>query len=205
MSKLFKSKRLSSKQSKAKSETAKSSKTSVKTKINNRIGHWNFKKISRYAFVFGSVILLATTYIWYSRLYMTPERRFWIAINNSMSTPSVVRTLTQGGSGNEVVQKYRFNFAPQRVVENKVIYTEKSAVTDTSVTTEGVIFPTEQFLRYTAFTNSRKDNEKNSNIDAVLGKWAIQNTDNEDDAKMNYLSEQVSLVIFGNYSAGSRI
>jgi len=204
MSKLSKPKRLFSRRSKTKSDVVKSSKTTVKTKLYNRIGHWNFKKIARYAFAFGMVIFLVTSYFWYTRLYMTPERRFWTALNNSMSTPSVVRTLTQGGSGNQVVQDYRFNFAPQRVVENRVIYTEKSSVTDTSVTTEGVIFPTEQYLRYTSFTNSRTDNGINSNIDSVLGKWAVQSSDNVEDAKLNYLSEQVSLIIIGNYSADFR-
>jgi hypothetical protein len=135
---------------------------------------------------------------------MTPERRFWIAVNNSMATPSVVRTLTQGGSGNQVVQQYRFNFAPQRVVQNKVVYTEKSATTDTSVTTEGVIFPNEQFLRYTDFTNSRSDNQDTANIDEVIGAWAIQGSEDEEQARLNYLSEQVSLVIFGNYGATFR-
>lgn len=204
MTKLFKSKKLFSRQSGAKSATSSSSKTSVKTKIYNRIGHWNFRKIARYSFAFGMVILLITSYFWYTRLYMTPERRFWAALDNSMSTSSVVRTLTQGGSGNEVVQDYRFHFAPQRVVENRVIYTEKSSTTDTSVTTEGVIFPEEQFLRYTAFTNSRTDDEQNSNIDAVLGKWAVQSSENPEEAKLNYLSEQVSLVIIGNYSSAFR-
>jgi len=204
MSKLSKPKRLFSRRSKTKSDVVKSSKTTVKTKLYNRIGHWNFKKIARYAFAFGMVIFLVTSYFWYTRLYMTPERRFWTALNNSMSTPSVVRTLTQGGSGNQVVQDYRFNFAPQRVVENRVIYTEKSSVTDTSVTTEGVIFPTEQYLRYTSFTNSRTDNGINSNIDSVLGKWAVQSSDNAEDAELNYLSEQVSLIIIGNYSADFR-
>jgi hypothetical protein len=121
-----------------------------------------------------------------------------------MATPSVVRTLTQGGTGNQVVQQYRFHFAPQRVVQNKVVYTEKSATTDTSVTTEGIVFPTEQFLRYTEFTNSRSDGESNANIDEVLGKWAVDVAEDEEEAKLNYLSEQVSLVIFGNYGANIR-
>jgi len=204
MSKLFESKRVFSKKSKFKADKPKSANNSTKTKIHNRIGHWNFKKITRYAVVFGAVILIATSYLWYTRMYMNPERRFWTALNNSMATPSVVRTLTQGGSGNQVVQDYRFHFAPQRLVENKVVYTEKSASTDTSVSTEGVIFPTEQFLRYTAFSDTRADAEKSQNIDSVLGKWASQTSQNTDEARLNYLSEQVSLVIFGNYNSNFR-
>jgi hypothetical protein len=204
MSKLFSSRRKSSGIKTSKVETVKKSKNSIKSKLSNRTSHWNYAKITRYFVGFGVVIALVTSYFWYSQLYMTPERRFWLAINNSMATPSVVRTLTQGGSGNQVVQDYRFNFAPQRVVQNRVVYTEKSATTDTTVTTEGIIYPTEQFLRYTEFTNSRTDSEDIADIDEVLGQWAVQEAEDTEEAKLNYLSEQVSLVIFGNYGANIR-
>jgi hypothetical protein len=200
MSKLFKSRGVKT----TKNKKEEKSFSSVKNKISNNTSHWNFRKITKYFLLFGVLIAVVTSYIWYTELYMTPERRFWSAINNSMATPSVIRTLTQGGSGNQVVQDYRFNFAPQRVVQNRVVYTEKSATTDTSVTTEGIIYPTEQFLRYTDFTNSRTDNENEANIDEVLGAWAVQESEDEEQAKLNYLSEQVSLVIFGNYGASFR-
>jgi hypothetical protein len=204
MSKLFTSRRKSSKNSSKQLNELTSKKTNLKTKIINRTSHWNFNKITKYFLALGVIFALVTSYFWYSQLYMTPERRFWLAINNSMATPSVVRTLTEGGSGNQVVQDYRFNFSPQRVVQNRVVYTEKSATTDTSVTTEGIVYPTEQFLRYTDFTNSRTDNVETTNIDAVLGQWAIQEADDTEQAQLNYLSEQVSLVIFGNYGSAVR-
>lgn len=204
MSKLFSKRRKTSNKSTRKSDKTKKPKIGLKQSVINRTSHWNFAKITRYFVAFGVVVAIVTSYFWYSQLYMTPERRFWIAINNSMSTSSVVRTLTQGGTGNQVVQDYRFHFAPQRVVENKVVYVEKSATTNTSVTTEGIIYPTDQYLRYTEFTNSRSDSVDNANIDSVLGQWAIQETPDPEEAKLNYLSEQVSLVIFGNYGANIR-
>jgi hypothetical protein len=200
MSKLFQSRGKKVKKSGSKSK----SNVSFKTKLNNVTATWNFRKITKYFVIFGVIIAVITSYFWYTNLYMTPERRFWIAVNNSMATPSVVRTLTQGGSGNQVTQDYRFNFAPQRVVENQVVYTERSALTDTSVTTEGVIYPTVQYLRYTDFTNSRSDNQDTANIDEVLGAWAVQESEDEEQARLNYLSEQVSLVMFGNYEASFR-
>lgn len=148
--------------------------------------------------------MLVTSYFWYSRVFMNPERRFWTAINNSMATSSVMRTLTEGGSGNQVVQDYRFNFAPQRSVQNRVVYTEKSATTDTRVVTEGIIFPNEQFLRYTEFYNARSDGTSLGSLDPVLNQWALQVSEDEEESNINYLSEQVSLVIFGNYGANIR-
>ena len=56
------------------------------------------------------LIGLAGGYLWYSRLYLTNERRFWMAIENSMATQSVTRTLISGGSGNKVTQTQQFFF-----------------------------------------------------------------------------------------------
>ena len=172
--------------------------------ILNRVEHWNLRKITRYLILISLIIGLGALYFWYSRLYMTNERRFWLAIENSMSTPSVVRTLSEGGSGNQATQDFRFHFAPQRVIENNVVFTEKSATVDTSVETEGIIYPGEQYLRYTDFT-TRENGVEGSNIDAFLGKWAKQvSTSSEDDDRLNYLSEQVTLAVFGNYNAKFR-
>jgi hypothetical protein len=204
MSKLFSFGRNSSIDKTTKQDTRKKPKKTLRSMLINRTSHWNFAKLTRYFLMLSVILAIFTSYLWYTQLYITPERRFWAAINNSMATPSVVRTLTQGGSGNQLVQEYRFNFAPQRVVQNRVIYTEKSATTDTSVTTEGIVFPTEEFLRYTDFSNSRSDNGENADIDEVLGRWAVQVAEDEEEAKLNYLSEQISLVIFGNYRAEIR-
>jgi len=165
--------------------------------------NWNFRKLTKFFIVFGILIALVTSYFWYSQLYMTPERRFWTAINNSMATPSVVRTLTEGGTGNLVVQDFRFHYGPQKVVENKVVYTEKSAVTDTSVETQGIVYPDTQYLRYTQFSDSRNGGQ-GSNIDDLIGDWAIQAAEDREEARISFLSEQVSLVIFGNFSADLR-
>lgn len=134
---------------------------------------------------------------------MTPERRFYAAIENGMAVPSVVRTLTQGGSGNQVVQSYRFHFAPQRLIENEVSYINRTATTDTAVTTEGVVYPDEQFLRYTDFY-SQSQGEEEVDIDELLGEWAVEASDDDGQSELNYLSEQVTLAVFGNFNADFR-
>lgn len=187
-----------------KSEPNKKKNYSLKQSFISKTAHWNYKKLSVFFVTFASLIAVGTLWMWYSNLYMTPERRFWAAIENSMATPSVVRTLSQGGSGNQVVQDYRFHFAPQRAVENVVNYSERSATVNTSIRTEGILFPTEQFLRYTEFTSQSADNESKVQIEELLGQWAREEAENEDEAKLNYLSEQVSVAIFGNFDASFR-
>jgi hypothetical protein len=204
MNKLSSLKKHFARKAKRTSDKNKKPKTSLKTKIVNRTSHWNFNRISKFFLLAGVLIFGVTAYFWYTRLYMTPERQFWTAINNSMSTPSVVRTLSQGGSGNQVVQNYRFNFAPQRVIENTVVYTERSAVADTKIVTEGVIYPSQQYLRYKEFSNNRADGEADLSIDGVVGKWATNEREDLEESQLEYLSEQVTLAIFGNYGASIR-
>lgn len=164
---------------------------------------WNLRKLTRYMLVIGVIMAVVVAWAWYTQLYLNKERRFWMAIENSMATPSVIRTLTDGGTGNQVVQSYRFHFAPQRVIENRVEFTQKSSTADTHVVTEGIIFPESQFLRYTDFINRSNDAEL-ANIDKLLGKWASQEAGAADQAQLNYLGEYVTLVIFGNFSPDKR-
>ncbi len=172
--------------------------------LTKQIEHWNLKKLSAYLVILGLAVGLVSAWFWYFNIYMSPERRFWSAINTSMATPSATRTLTEGGSGNEVVQKYRFHYAPEKLFENTVSYLERNATTNTTVKTEGIVYyPQDQYLRYTAF-DSRQDESTSVNIDSLLGKWAYQPSENEDEDNLNYQSELVTLAIFGNFDAKFR-
>lgn len=176
-------------------------------KLHKQIQTWNLKKLTIIFVVFGLVIGLISLNLWYSRVFITPEKRFWSALENSMSTPSVVRTLEQGGSGNRVVQDYRFHFSPQEVIENKVTFNDVSATSETFIETEGIVYPGEQYLRYTQFQNEVRG-EGSSNIDDLVGVWAFQEGqglgEDPEQSRITYLSEYVTLVIFGNFSASYR-
>lgn len=176
----------------------------AKQKFNSATASWNLAKLTKYFLIIAAVLLLVSAWLWYTRLYMTNERRFWSAIESSMSTPSVVRTLEQGGTGNKVVQQYRFHYAPQQVIENRVSFEQKSATVDTSVVTEGIIFPDDQYLRYVSFENNSPSGESVSDIDELLGVWARQESVDVEDSRLNYLSEYVTLVVFGNFPANVR-
>ena len=173
-----------------------------KSRLMSTLQQWNLEFLTKLFLIAGLSIGLVTSYFAYDRLYMTPERRFWIAIENSMTTNSVVRTLAQGASGNQVTQDYRFHYSPQRVIENRVELSERSATVDTQIVTEGIIFPDRQYLRYTSFDSQANGQE--ANIDSLLGTWASEPAENEEEAKLTYLSEQVTLVVFGNYGTSLR-
>jgi len=176
--------------------------------IGKKILSRNVRKLTTIMLIASIVIGLITSAFWYNRVFLDGERRFWNAINTSMSTPSVVRTLTQGGSGNQVVQDFRFHYAPQRVIENNVEFTTKSATEDLTVRTEGRVYPEEQYLRYTVFDNVDASGDPISNIDDLIGNWAFQEGQGPnvpaEDNRIAFLSEYVSLAVFGNYDAEYR-
>ena len=73
----------------------------------------NYKKLLRRTLTVAGIALVITGYIAYTRLYLTPERRFWMAISNNLSTPSVVRSTETGGTGNKSTELTRFVFGAQ--------------------------------------------------------------------------------------------
>lgn len=167
----------------------------------------DLKKVYRNVAILAVLIGLIGGYLWFSRMYMTNERRFWLAINNSMSTQSVTRTLSNGGTGNKVIQDQQFFFSPQVASRSHVFFTQKSATVDTTVETEGVAFPDSQYSRYTSFnTNQLKDDGTEPSLDDVLGKWegtVVEEAELET-AKQSYVSELVTLAVFGNFDANYR-
>lgn len=170
--------------------------------IENYTAGWDLKKLIKYMIILAIIFSIVGSYLWYGNMYMTNERRFWTAINNSMATQSVTRTLTSGGTGNTVVQDQQFHFAPQKVSRSHVSFIQKSATVDTAVETEGISFVDHQFSRYNTFrTNQLREDGSIPNLDSVLGKWEGNKVpeDQLEDARLNYVSELVTLAVFGNF------
>ena len=171
------------------------------------VSGWNLRNLAKAFVSIAVVFLLAGSYLWYTRLYLNNDRRFWMAIENSMATPSVTRTLNSGGTGNKVVQTQQFFCSPQMATRSHVSYEQKNAVVNTTVETEGLSFVGADYSRYTSFnTNQKKEDGSSPNLDSVLNKWeSSEYTDEElDNSRLNYISEHVSLVVFGNFDANTR-
>lgn len=178
-----------------------------KEKVNSRLTSWDLKKLTRNMVLLAIPFALVGSYFWYTRLYMDTERRLWVAINNSMATTSVTRTLTSGGTGNQVVQKQQFFFSPQTVSKSTVDFTQKTATVETNVATEGVAYLDRQYSRYTRFdTNQKKADGTTPSLVSLLGKWGNTVTSEEEkqSVKDAYVGEMISLVVFGNLDAQLR-
>jgi hypothetical protein len=167
----------------------------------------NLRKVALRLTALAVVLAIVSGVFWYKDIYMTDERRFWLAMDNSMATPSVVRTLTSGGTGNQVIQENRFFFSPDVLSQSRVEFSNRSATVETTVVTEGISTLDSQFSRYIQFeTNDPREDGTVPSLDEVLGKWAGQTApeEEEENARLNYVSELVTLAIFGNFDPAYR-
>lgn len=172
--------------------------------ISNRLLKWDLAKLTKRFVIVGIIAAMVGSYLWYNQLYLTNNRRFWMAIENSMSLPSVTRTIENGGSGNQVVQQLQLLFSPQMTSQNRVTFNQQGATEQTAVVTEGVSYLDAQYSRYTAFSTNQKDQQGNIlNLDPLLGKWegSIAPDQDKEQARLTYLSELITLVIFGNFDS----
>jgi hypothetical protein len=179
------------------------------SKIKIRRPLLNYKKIAIRASVLGVVLLVVSGYLAYTRLYLSKDRRFWIAIENSMSTQSYVREITAGGTGNRTVEKTRYTFGPQATIEKLTSVGAKSATTESNVVTQTVATPSAQFVSYVDITTSeKKPNGDAYNFDSVKGVWARQaeatTQEEADQLKQDFVQQHVTIVPFGNLSGVAR-
>jgi len=170
-----------------------------------RISGWDLSILIKIIMSLGLILALTSSYLWYSRLYMTDERIFWAAIENSMSTSSVTRTVNSGGSGNGLTQQHQLVFSPNPAIASKVTVANASATENISVVTEGRNFLDAQYSRYTELSIDR-NGQPSVGVGDLLNKWeSIESGDSDPETvRLNYLGELVTLVVFGNYDPDYR-
>ena len=187
----------------------KSSEDTQFTKIYKKMLSWDLPKLTKMFFVFGLALLVGTSYTWYNHLYIDDERRFWNAIENSLATKSVVRSLTEGGSGNEAIRSQQFAFSPHMAARSRVSVQERSATQQRTAITEGVSFIDSSYFRYVTYRESPEQVSEDGtpmNLDDILGQWegATFTGEEAEQARLAYMGELVSLVVFGNFDADYR-
>ena len=169
----------------------------------------NYKKLIRNLLICAVLLLAVSGYLEYTRVYLTPERRFWMAMENNLSVPSVVRTVQTGGTGNLSVEKTRLTFGAQAVQDKVSSVSLKNATADSNVTTETITTPTNQYVRYkTIRSNEKKEDGSSYDFSSVLNVWASQGlaTDeaSADDQRLTFEQPLITLAMFGNLKPEAR-
>lgn len=169
----------------------------------------NYKKLAIRMTVVAIVFFGISAYLSYTRMYLTKERRFWMAINNSLSTKSVVREVVSGGTGNKSIEKTRFNYGYDASIDKLSSISNKSAVAESKVVTRAITTPTAQYISYQdIYTSEKKQDGSAYNFDSIKGLWANQakatTPEEKDQLKLEFVQPHVTIVPFGNLMPAAR-
>ncbi|NBU33181.1 hypothetical protein EB118_08665 [bacterium] len=169
----------------------------------------NYKKLAIRLSIISVLLFFVSGYIAYNKLYLTNERRFWSAIDNSLATSSVVRSVESGGTGNKTVETTRFNFGTEATINRITSVGTKNATSESNVTTQNILTPTAQYVRYeNIFTSEKKASGGDYDFSSIKGVWAKQaeatSPEEADQLKLSYVQPQVTLAPFGNLRAVDR-
>lgn len=169
----------------------------------------NYKKLLYRMLVLAAIVLAIGGYFAYTRLYLTHERRFWMAINNNLSVPSVVRSTETGGTGNKSTEMTRFVFGAQAAQDKINSVGFKNATTESNVTTETITTPVTQYVRYNnIFSTEKKSDGSSYNFDSIKNVWAKEAVAKDADAlstqRLTFAQPLITLAPFGNLTAEAR-
>ena len=171
--------------------------------------NWNYKKLAVRISIIAALLLVTSSYVAYKRLYLTNERRFWIAMNNNLSTKSVVQTVESGGTGNKDIEKTRFNFGIEASIDKISTVSSKTATTLSNVSTRTITTPSAQYVSYLNIDTSEvKADGSSYDFSSVKGVWAkmtdAANNEEKDNLLLNYIQPHVTVLPFSNLDAGTR-
>ena len=153
------------------------------------------------------VIWIVGGSLWYTKVYMDKERRFWTAIENGLRTTSVTKEVSSTSASASQTQLSRMRLGPQAVVEGKTIVSQKGSDNTSTVITSNLVTPTEGFIRYDKIETSEKNSSGNAfDFSQVIGQWASQDgAEQEDGAHAQAFAESfIQLIPIGNLDTKAR-
>ena len=144
-------------------------------------------KRSTYAWVYigGSILILLSVVLWWTRVSVQPERVFWNTVENSLTNQGVTLTIHNTAEGTDDTQKIQYALGTSNTVH--ALRTVKQGAT--TVNTESVGDTKRSFTRYTDVSTAKKNTEGSApDLSKVIGVWAESST-----ADQSPLLQQVAL------------
>lgn len=122
-----------------------------------------------YLYVAGLLLLIVSGYLWWSRVYLAPERVFWTMLSNSLSTQGVTVETAQSSAQSSIKQLVQ--------VQTGTINRAHSLTTlkqgKTEVKTEIIGTKDADYTRYRSIKTDQKNAEgKPLNVSKVLNVWS---------------------------------
>jgi hypothetical protein len=122
-----------------------------------------------YVYVAGILLLLLSGYIWWSRVYLAPERVFWNMLGNSMSTEGVTIETSQSNDQASIKQLVQVQLGPTSRAHS--LTTLKQGKTE--VKTEIIGTKDADYTRYRSIKTDQKNAQgKPLNVSKIVGIWS---------------------------------
>lgn len=150
------------------------------------------------SFIAGGLILfIFSVYVHISTAYLTPGVVFRRMLDRSLQTTSFTRTSTQIYGATSVINISEVAYAPEPFMKGNVEVRQGV----NSIKTE--LFGTKEknYVRYAAIAPDNATEEQRQQVEAVVGKWAVQPTE----GSTSFLQESVyNLIPIANLPANGR-
>jgi hypothetical protein len=166
-----------------------------------------------YVYVGGVLLLLVSGYLWWSRVYLSPQRVFWSMVSNSLSTKGVTMEMTQASGDNKLTQYVQMELG----TTNKAHSLTSLKQGNTEVKTEVIGTPSADYTRYRSIKTDQKNSQgKPLDVSKVLGIWSksddTQQTDTQSSGHQLFAQSVLGIglpvgsvpVPIGEVSAGQR-
>ncbi|HEU4914599.1 MAG TPA: hypothetical protein VFT16_04315 [Candidatus Saccharimonadales bacterium] len=125
-----------------------------------------------YVYVAGAILLVLSGYLWWTRVYLDPQRVFWSMINTSLSTKGVTTELKQEAQGSSLKQIVQMELGTTNAAHSLTTLSQGS----TEVKTEIIGTSEADYTRYRSIKTDQKNSQgKPLDIAKVEGVWAKSN------------------------------
>lgn len=125
--------------------------------------------------IFWGVVLILVVVLgvnaWYSAIYTDPRRVFNAMIENSLTTSSVTKQITQGDDSQSLNQTTHLQVGDEHVVRG-ITFLSQKGLASAEVVTESIGTPTTDYVRYKSIDTDQKGTEGNElDFSEVVGAW----------------------------------
>lgn len=133
-----------------------------------------------YVYVAGVLVLIASGYLWWSRVYLAPERVFWSMLSSSMSTNGVTIETSQDSDQASISQLVQIELGSTNRAHS--LTTLKQG--NTEVKTEIIGTKDADYTRYRSIVTDQKGSDgKPLNTSKVVNVWAKSDDSEQSDTQ----------------------
>lgn len=143
------------------------------------------QQLIRIFFLVGAILFIVSGYVWWTKIYINPERVFWATLANNLATTSVTKQIIDESSPG-VQQHLKMQLGGTSLVETTARAEQNGEIQESQT----ISSPTTDYIRFTEFVTSQTDSSgKKLDLSNIVNVWAESKNETTS-------SQQFSRVIF---------